>query len=513
MKKILVIGGNGQLGHCLQKIAPKYHNLYDFNFTGSAVIDITNYDQVDEAFAEYQPDFVINASAYTAVDLAEKESDRAFAVNSDAVGNLAKVCKDNDAVLIHVSTDYVFDGETNLNYSEDDFTNPIGVYGASKRKGEELALDNNPETVILRTSWLYSEFNKNFVKTMLHLFEIKDELGIVGDQHGQPTNANDLAEAIMDIIEFQNKTFGIYHFSNYPETTWFEFANKIKEFSGSEVNLKSITTEEFPTPAKRPKRSTMSLEKIEKDYNIEPKHWENSLRDCVEILNKRMRKLLFIILLFCFQLFYLQEVTLNKVDKVNDNKEKIFYSISDVSKSEYLGEVLVNGFSKDDVKMFGEIYKKAKQIGANTFSLKPIEKIDGTFQQFDPGYYILNLYYTKSDDIPAEDNVAFLISSSDNNQKISVNNKILEIHPRSFLRLQLRIDEVLTVSTRKLLGSSVKLSGKDGQPSLYFSLSNFTIRTNDSIYGGINLKSGDIIGLEKSFGMFLTTIYSEQKND
>ena len=207
MKKILVIGGNGQLGHCLQKIAPKYHNLYDFNFTGSAVIDITNYDQVDEAFAEYQPDFVINASAYTAVDLAEKESDRAFAVNADAVGNLAKVCKDNNAVLIHVSTDYVFDGETNLSYSEDDFTNPIGVYGASKRKGEELALDNNPETVILRTSWLYSEFNKNFVKTMLHLFDIKDELGIVGDQHGQPTNANDLAEAIMDIIEFQKKTF------------------------------------------------------------------------------------------------------------------------------------------------------------------------------------------------------------------------------------------------------------------------------------------------------------------
>lgn len=226
-----------------------------------------------------------------------------------------------------------------------------------------------------------------------------------------------------------------------------------------------------------------------------------------------MRKLLFIILLFCFQLFYLQEVTLNKVDKVNDNKEKIFYSISDVSKSEYLGEVLVNGFSKDDVKMFGEIYKKAKQIGANTFSLKPIEKIDGTFHQFDPGYYILNLYYTKSNDITAEDNVAFLISSSDNNQKISVNNKILEIYPRSFLKLQLRIDEVLTVSTRKLLGSSVKLSGKDGQPSLYFSLSNFKIRTNDSIYGGINLKSGDIIGLEKSFGMFLTTIYSEQKND
>jgi len=226
-----------------------------------------------------------------------------------------------------------------------------------------------------------------------------------------------------------------------------------------------------------------------------------------------MRKLLFIILFFSFQLFYLQEVTLNKVDKVNDNKDKIFYTISDISKSEYLGEVLVNGFSNDDVKMFGEVYKKAKQVGANTFSLKPIEKVDGTFQNFDPAYYILNLYYTKADNIPEEENVAYLVSSANKNQKISVNNKVLEINPRSFLKLQLKNDEVLTVSTRKLLGSAVKLSGKDGQPALYFSLSNFKIRSNDSIYGGINLKSGDITGLEKSFGMFLTTIYSEQKND
>ncbi len=284
MKRILVIGGNGQLGHCLQKLAPKYHDQYDFNFTGSSVVDITNPEQIETVFAEYNPDFVINASAYTAVDLAETETEKAFSINAEGVGNLAQVCKDNNAILIHVSTDYVFDGETNLSYSEDDFTDPIGVYGASKRKGEELALEHNPETVILRTSWLYSEFNKNFVKTMLHLFEVKDEMGIVGDQFGQPTNANDLAEAILEIIEAKNKIFGIYHFSNYPETTWFDFASKIKEFSGSDVKLKSITTAEFPTPAKRPKRSTMCLDKIEKDYLIEPKYWENSLKDCVEIL-------------------------------------------------------------------------------------------------------------------------------------------------------------------------------------------------------------------------------------
>jgi len=284
MQRILVVGGNGQLGHCLQKLAPKYHNQYDFNFTGSDVLNITDKAQIEKQFEEYQPDFVINSSAYTAVDLAEKEEEKAFAINAYGVADLAEVCKDHNAILIHVSTDYVFDGETNLSYSEDDFTDPIGVYGASKRKGEELALEHNPETVILRTSWLYSEFNKNFVKTMLHLFSIKDELGIVGDQYGQPTNANDLAETIMEIIEAKSKTFGIYHFSNYPETTWFDFASKIKEFSDSSVLLKSITTAEFPTPAKRPKRSTMSLDKIEKDYHIELKHWENSLQDCVEIL-------------------------------------------------------------------------------------------------------------------------------------------------------------------------------------------------------------------------------------
>lgn len=284
MKRILVVGGNGQLGRCLQKLAPKYHDRFDFNFTGSEALDITDKAQIEKEFEEYKPDFVINASAYTAVDLAEKDEEKAFAVNATGVGYLAEVCNDYSAILIHISTDYVFDGETNLGYSEDDFTNPIGVYGASKQKGEELALENNPKTIILRTSWLYSEFNKNFVKTMLHLFEVKDELGVVADQYGQPTNANDLAEAIMDIIEAKNKTFGIYHYSNYPETTWYEFAQKIKEFSGSDVKLKAISTADFPTPAKRPRRSTMSLDKIEKDYQIEPKYWENSLQECIEIL-------------------------------------------------------------------------------------------------------------------------------------------------------------------------------------------------------------------------------------
>ena len=284
MKKILVIGGNGQLGNCFKKLSSDFDSNFEFNFASSEDLDITDRNAIDDFFDDYKPDFCINAAAYTAVDLAEKEAEKAYAVNAEAVGNIAEACKNTKSTLIHISTDYVFDGESNISYSEDNFTNPQGVYGASKLKGEELALENNPKTIVIRTSWLYSEFNKNFVKTMLNLFTVKDELGIVSDQFGQPTNANDLAEAVMKIIESDPKTFGVFHFSNYPETNWFEFASKIAEFSDSKIKLKAITTEEFPTPAKRPKRSTMALDKIEEVYNVEPIHWEHSLQDCIEIL-------------------------------------------------------------------------------------------------------------------------------------------------------------------------------------------------------------------------------------
>ena len=284
INKILVIGGNGQLGNCFRKIAPDFELEYEFNFTDSETLDITDEDAVEEFFAEYKPDYCINASAYTAVDLAESEPEKAVAVNADGVASLAEACKKHRTELIHISTDYVFDGDTQISYSEDSFTNPQGVYGASKLKGEELALEINPKTIVIRTSWLYSEFNKNFVKTMLNLFSQKDELGIVADQFGQPTNANDLAEAVMKIIRHQPKTYGVFHFSNEPETSWHGFASKIAEFSESNVKLNAITTEDFPTPAKRPKRSTMSLDKIEEVYKIEPKHWEWSLQECIDIL-------------------------------------------------------------------------------------------------------------------------------------------------------------------------------------------------------------------------------------
>lgn len=286
MKKILIIGGNGQLGNCFRKLAPEYEDRFEFDFTDSQTLNIIDRDQVSDYFYDFKPDYCINASAYTAVDLAETESEKAFAVNADGVGNLAEACAENKTIFIHISTDYVFDGETNISYSEDDFTNPQGVYGASKEKGEDLAMDLQPKTIILRTSWLYSEFNKNFVKTMLHLFEVKEELGIVDDQFGQPTNANDLAQAVMNIVEKETKTYGIFHFSNYPETTWFNFAQKIADISGSKIKLNPIKTSEFPTAAKRPKRSTMSLDKIEEVYKIEPKYWQNSLEECIQILQK-----------------------------------------------------------------------------------------------------------------------------------------------------------------------------------------------------------------------------------
>lgn len=282
MKKILVTGGNGQLGQCLQKLETKFSE-FQFIFTDSKTLDITEENQLQDFFYQMRPDFCINAAAYTAVDLAEKEKEKAFQINTSGVSYLAKTCAENNCLLIHISTDYVFDGETNLAYEEEDFTNPQSIYGQSKREGEILALEENPNTIIIRTSWLYSEFNKNFMKTMLNLFPQKEEMNIVNDQFGQPTNANDLAEVIMQIIKTEKKVSGIFHFSNYPETTWFQFAKKIAEFSGNKIKLNPISTQEFPTPAKRPKRSTMCLDKIEKTYHVELQHWENSLQ---EIMNK-----------------------------------------------------------------------------------------------------------------------------------------------------------------------------------------------------------------------------------
>lgn len=283
MKKILVTGANGQLGQCLQKISSQFEE-FEFIFTDSETLDITNKEEVNDFFWQNAPDFCINAAAYTAVDLAETEVEKAFLVNADGTENLAEACAENNAQFIHVSTDYVFDGENNLAYTEEDFTNPLGVYGASKLAGDELALEVNPCSVILRTSWVYSEFGKNFVKTMLNLFATKEELSIVADQFGQPTNANDLAEAIMKIIKSEKITPGIFNFSNLGRISWFDFAEKIAELSEAKIKLNAIETSQYPTPAKRPKNSVLDLDKISKTYAVTLKPWEESLEDCVQIL-------------------------------------------------------------------------------------------------------------------------------------------------------------------------------------------------------------------------------------
>jgi len=283
MKKVLVTGANGQLGKCLQKISSQFEE-FEFIFTDSETLDITNKEEVNDFFWQNAPDFCINAAAYTAVDLAETEVEKAFLVNADGTENLAEACAENNAQFIHVSTDYVFDGENNLAYTEEDFTNPLGVYGASKLAGDELALEVNPCSVILRTSWVYSEFGKNFVKTMLSLFATKEELNIVADQFGQPTNANDLAEAIMKIIKSEKITPGIFNFSNLGRISWFDFAEKVAELSEAKIKLNAIETSKYPTPAKRPKNSVLDLDKISKTYAIQLKPWEESLEGCVQIL-------------------------------------------------------------------------------------------------------------------------------------------------------------------------------------------------------------------------------------
>lgn len=283
MKKILVTGANGQLGQSLQKLSQK-EKAFQFLFTDSETLDITNKEEVLNFFWQNEPDVCINAAAYTAVDLAETDTEKAFLVNADGTENLALACAEYNAQFIHVSTDYVFDGTNNLEYTEEDFTNPLGVYGASKLAGEELALEANPCTIILRTSWVYSEFGKNFVKTMLSLFATKEELNVVADQYGQPTNATDLAEAILTIVKTEKKTPGIFNFSNEGKISWHDFAQKIAELSVSKIKINPIVTSQYPTPAKRPQNSTLDLSKIKSTYHINIKPWEESLAKTIQLL-------------------------------------------------------------------------------------------------------------------------------------------------------------------------------------------------------------------------------------
>ena len=285
MNKVLVTGGNGQLASSLKDAVVEYPK-FDFVFKSSEALDITSEQQMATVFEEEQPNFCINCAAYTAVDKAESDEEKAININTNGASNIAKACVLHKAKLIHISTDFVFDGKTSVPYKEEDQTNPLGVYGQSKLDGESAIEKILKEHFILRTSWLYSEYGRNFVKTMLRLGDNKKELKVVNDQIGSPTYASDLAAAILLIINKNTDKYGIYHFSNEGSTTWFGFAKKIFELSSFDNRIHPVTTEEYPTQAKRPFYSVLNTDKIKKTFDLKIANWEDSLKKCLIKLDK-----------------------------------------------------------------------------------------------------------------------------------------------------------------------------------------------------------------------------------
>jgi dTDP-4-dehydrorhamnose reductase len=279
-QKILVTGANGQLGQEFRELAPSFAQ-YDFIFLSKDELPVHDEARVNAFFTKHNPSWLINCAAYTAVDKAESEKEQAFIVNATATGVLATACRHNTCHFIHISTDYVFDGRANIPYKEDDPVDPQGVYGASKLEGEKIAMKANPASIIIRTSWVYSSFGKNFVKTMLKLMSERDVLNVVNDQLGSPTYAADLAEAIMKIIGRGPSQGGIYHYSNDGIISWYDFAVAIKELSGSNCTVNPIPTSQYPTPAKRPAYSVFDKTKIQEEFGIEVKEWKKSLEACI----------------------------------------------------------------------------------------------------------------------------------------------------------------------------------------------------------------------------------------
>ena len=277
--KILVTGSNGQVGKELKKIAASFPQ-FDFIFLSREDLPIHHFEMVRSYFNVYNPKYLINCAAYTAVDRAESEKDLAFQVNGEAVGVLSVICKANHTKFIHISTDYVFDGTAKVPYKEDSPTNPQSVYGASKLEGEKQALQFNPDSIIIRTSWVYSEYGKNFVKTMLKLLQEKEEINVVNDQVGSPTYAADLADAIMQIIALQKWQPGIYNYSNEGIISWYDFAVAIKELIGSHCRINPIPGSAYLTPAKRPAYSVLDKTKIQTVFGIQLKNWKESLSTC-----------------------------------------------------------------------------------------------------------------------------------------------------------------------------------------------------------------------------------------
>ena len=280
MRKILVTGANGQLGKELRALAASFPS-YEFLFLSREDLPIHHYELVRNTFTAFQPDFCINCAAYTAVDKAESEKELAFIINAESVGILAAVSASMHCKFIHISTDYVYNGDVHEPHLEEDEPKPISVYGASKLKGEQEAFANNPEAIVIRTSWVYSVFGNNFLKTMVKLMKERQEISVVNDQHGSPTWAADLAAFLLLIIHEKTWHPGIYNFSNEGEITWFVFAEEIKLLLGSSCIVRPIPTSSYPTPAKRPANSLMSKEKIKQVFGYTPIDWKLSLKKCM----------------------------------------------------------------------------------------------------------------------------------------------------------------------------------------------------------------------------------------
>jgi len=286
MMNVLVTGSKGQLASCIKDIDKQYKDL-NFIYTDYQELDICDLNQVNAFFKSNQKiDYCINCAAYTAVDKAETETDKAFEINAKGAKNLAIVCNEFDAILIQVSTDFVFDGQKTEPYVETDVAKPISVYGASKLQGEVEIQKILKEHFIIRTSWLYSEHGNNFMKTMLRLAETHDEISVVSDQIGTPTYAGDLAQVILKIINSNNKSFGLYHYSNEGVASWYDFAKAIFEESNIEIKINPIKTDAYPTPAKRPFFSVMDKAKIKSDLNIKTPHWRESINNSINYLSE-----------------------------------------------------------------------------------------------------------------------------------------------------------------------------------------------------------------------------------
>lgn len=280
---VLVTGANGQLGKELQQLEGKWPD-FRFLFLSREDLPIHHFELVRNFFKASKPSVLINCAAYTAVDKAEQEPILARQVNAEAVGVLAAVCAANQCRFIHISTDYVFDGKAINPYKEEDLTAPQSVYGQTKLEGERQAFLANPAAIVIRTSWVYSSFGKNFVKTIIRLLKDKPEISVVQDQFGSPTFAADLANVILQIASSSKWISGVYNYSNSGVISWFEFAKEIGKLVGASTPIKGISTAEYPTPAKRPAWSVLDTSKIVSTYGVTIKDWKDSLRQCLHEL-------------------------------------------------------------------------------------------------------------------------------------------------------------------------------------------------------------------------------------